>query len=174
MGRKGFTQPLRAGAGFTILELLTVIAIIGIIIVLLMPFVNKNREQARRLECANNLRRISIAFYKYAADNKSALPVNLSDLYPRYIDDVGYFTCPSDVDASEISPDGLDIDTTTSYVYASGWTIKDPLDTILVCDKNYILEKDTNHRGEGGEVLYLDGNVKWVETRDWVNPVDKE
>jgi len=160
--------------GFTILELLIVIAIIGIIIVSLMPMVKRNREQARRLECANNLRRIAVGFYKYASNNSGELPVSLSDLYPDYIDDVKYFSCPSDVDASEISQHGFDIDTTTSYVYASGWTMKEPLDTILLCDKNYVLEKDTNHRGKGGNVLSLKGEVRWVNTEDWINPIDKE
>ena len=161
-------------AGFTLLEILVVVAVIGIIIISLRPMVSRAREQARRLECANNLRCIGRAIYKYAADHKREFPLYLSDLYPRYIDNVKYFSCPSDMDASEISPDGLDIDTTTSYTHASGWSIKDPLDTILVCDKNYILEKDTNHRGEGGNVLCLSGEVCCVDTRDWVNPADKE
>ena len=160
--------------GFTLLELLIVIAIIGIIIISLSPFVKRTREQSRRFECANNLRMIATALYKYAIDNKGQFPVNLSDLYPKHIDDVKYFTCPSDVDASEISQGGLDIDTTTSYVFAAGWDMKDPLDTVLVSDKNYILQKDTNHRAVGGNVLYLGGKVSWVKTRDWINPMDKE
>lgn len=160
--------------GFTILELLVVIAIIGIIIISLRPMMTRTREQARRLECAGNLRHIAIALYEYASDNDGKFPLNLSDLYPEYINDVKYFSCPSDVDASEISPRGVDIDTTTSYAYASGWSVKDPLVTVLVCDKNYILEKDTNHGADGGNVLYLGGEVRWVDTLNWVNPVDKE
>jgi len=163
-----------AKKGFTILELLIVITIIGVIIVSLMPLVAKTREQNRRFECANNLRRVGIAIYKYAARNDGEFPLNLSDLHPEYIDNLKIFSCPSDIDASEISLGGLDIDTTTSYTYASGWDIKDPLDTILVSDKNYILDKDTNHRAVGGNTLYLNGDVRWVETRDWVNPRDKE
>lgn len=139
-----------------------------------MPMVNRTREQARRLECADNLREIAVACYKYTSAHDGEFPLNLSDLYPEYIDDIKYFNCPSDIDASEISPGGLDIDTTSSYTYASGWDIKDPLDTILVSDKNYVFDKDTNHRGDGGNVLYMGGEVRWVETRDWINPVDKD
>ena len=151
-----------------------VIAVIGIIIVLMMPMVKANRERARRLDCANNLRCIATALYRYAAEHNGEFPLNLSDLFPNYVEKVKSFTCPSDIDASEISEYGLDIDTTASYAYASGWSIKDPLDTILLSDKNYIVGKDINHQGEGGNVLYLNGDVTWVNTLDWINPVDKD
>ena len=160
--------------GFTLLELLIVIAIIGIIIISLRPMMKNAREQSRRMECSSKLRHIAKAVYEYAGEHEGKFPLNLSDLHPVYIKDVKYFSCPSDIDASEISERGLDIDTSTSYVYASGWSIKDPLDTILICDKNYILEKDTNHAGHGGNVMHLGGNVRWIDTRDWINPIDKD
>lgn len=156
------------------MELLVVFAVIGIIIVSLMPMVHRTREQARRLECADNLRRIAVALYKCAVDNDGKFPVDLAALYPKYIDNVKYFICPSDIDASEISPQGFDIDVNSSYIYASGWTMKDPLDTVLLSDKNYIIDKDSNHNGAGGNVIYLSGEVRWVDTKDWVNPIDKE
>ena len=159
--------------GFTILELLVVIAIIGVIFISLRPMINRTREQARRLECADNLRKIAKAIHNYASEHEGRFPLNLSDLYPNYIDNIKYFRCPSDIDSSEISQNGLDIDTATSYVYAGGWGIKDPLDVILISDKNYILEKDTNHAAQGGNVMHLDGDVHWMDIRDWVNPVDK-
>ncbi len=66
--------------GFSLVELLVVIAIMGVLISLLLPAIQAAREAARRTQCMNNLKQISLATQNYEISKKHLPPSAVTDL----------------------------------------------------------------------------------------------
>ncbi len=63
---------------FTLVELLVVIGIIAVLISILLPSLNKAREQGNIVKCASNIRQLALAVTNYATENKGKYPPNVN------------------------------------------------------------------------------------------------
>lgn len=78
------SMPRRRMPGFTIIELLTVVAVIAVLISLLLPAIANARGQAKTVKCSSNLRQMGIALQMYANDwNDVIMPIGDSDTSKR-------------------------------------------------------------------------------------------
>ena len=101
--------------GFTIMELMVVIAVIIVRAGLLMPAFAKVRSFSRRTQCANNLKQIGIALHLYAANNNGDFPAEpwgTNLVSGGYLDVAEIFDCPAH--------DYVGIISAPDYWYVSG------------------------------------------------------
>lgn len=137
-------------SAFTMVELLIVAAIFFVMLSVLTPFVNMAKSRSRKIQCANNLRQISLGLHAYAADHADAFPASLGELYPTYVANEKVFDCPATKKEGTAK--------TPEYSYVEGLReSSDPKGAIAA-------DLDGNHgKRSGKNILKLGGAVEWVD-----------
>ncbi len=168
-------------AGFSLIELLVVLALMIILTTMMWGFKSESRQHAAQRACQQNLEKIYVALQIYANDFSGRLPANtnaqtsdaaLDALVPHYTVDTSIFICPGGKDSplpSGVSFAGRKI----SYAYYMGQHLGDAQQPLMSDRQVNTLPKRSgdqvfstngkppgnNHHKYGGNFLFGDGHA---------------
>lgn len=170
----------RQTRGLTLVELLVVVAIIGILVAMCPCSCGIARERARRANCLSNLKQLGLGIAQYSEDYTNMPPMGTmrelaGDIAPYIGHSEKLFRCPSDT--NPFTATAITNLTRTSYIAFSGAVWQASLMAPLMADKfafaspNAVLagkvswSTNSSHT-DGGNVLWNDGHGDWNRSLD--------
>jgi prepilin-type N-terminal cleavage/methylation domain-containing protein len=113
---------------FTLVEVLVVIAIIGLLVSILLPSMSRARAASKRVACASNLKQIGVVMRIYIGENRDRLPyasampsvsplpletddaISISDVFKKRLGGgIEIFKCPADPEHARREPPNVDL-----------------------------------------------------------------
>ena len=184
---RGYTGTLAAESGFSLVELIIVLALLIILTTMMWGFASESHQHAAQRACQQNLEKIYVALQIYANDFSGRLPAvtnaltseePLSLLVPRYTADTSIFICPGSKDSR--LPSGVSFaDRRISYAYYMRQRLGDARQPLMSDWQVNTLPKHAgdlvfsatgkppgnNHYKYGGNILFCDGHVELTPPR---------
>ena len=160
--------------GFTLVELLVVIAIIAVLMAILLPALNRAREQGKRAVCLNNVHTLTLAWMMYCDENDERLPRAYTDKDGWIQDIPGYRfnpeKAPRDMQLKALRDGKLFPYLRTTDIFRCPVAKKDEFRTYSIphamnggaSDGGKIIRRRTEFTHHASRIVFLDDFV-----RDW-------
>ena len=135
----------------------------ALMVSVLLPSLNRARETANRVKCANNLREIGLAALLYTNENRGRQAATLGELLRTQDIKIDVFACPSSgnevpaaVRAGDMDAKVAWVNEQSSYVWAGAGK-----DNNMRVDEVLAYERMHDHDGDGINILFGDGHVQF-------------